>query len=99
MACGPRLAAVALLRAGGRGEVALAERLLDQAAVVVVRERLARDLLGGDHGHVRDLLAELVERAAGIMLDVAPRLGEQLLTLARGLHLGLVGEVVGRLAR
>ena len=34
--------------AGQRGEVDLGQRLFDQAAVVLVVERLARDLLGGD---------------------------------------------------
>ena len=67
------------------GEVDLRQRLLDQAAVVLLVERLARDLLGGGDRQVRDLLAELVERAAGLVLDVAARLREQLLALLRGL--------------
>ena len=44
------------------------------AAVVLVVERLARDLLGGEHREVGDLLADLLERAAGLLLDVAARL-------------------------
>jgi len=47
-------------------EVDLLERLLDQAALVVLVERLAGDLLGGEHGERRDLLADLVERPAGL---------------------------------
>ena len=82
-----------------RREVDLAERLLDQAAVVVRGQRLARDLLGGDHGEVGDLLADLLERAARLGLDVAPRGRHQLLALLGGLRLRLVGQRLGRLAR
>ena len=56
------------------GEVDLRQRLLDEAAVVLRVERLAGDLLGGGDRQVRDLPAELVERAAGLVLDVAARL-------------------------
>src|SRR5215210_2207629 len=86
-------------RAGQLREVDLAEGLLDQAAVVLLGERLARDLLGGRDGQVRDLLAQLVERAASLVLDVATGLREQLLALLDGLRLGLVLEVLTRLAR
>src|ERR671914_620811 len=55
--------------------------------------------LGGDHGEVGDLLADLVERAARLGLDVAPRRGEQLLALLGRIGLGLVLERVGCLAR
>ena len=46
------------------GEVELAERLLDEAPLVGVVERLARDLLGGHDRQVGDLPADVVERAA-----------------------------------
>ena len=36
-------------------------------------ERLARDLLGGQHGEVGDLVADLLDRAARLVLDVAAR--------------------------
>ena len=47
------------------------ERLLDQALLVGVVERLARDLLGGHDRQVGDLPADVVERALGGRLDVA----------------------------
>ena len=76
--------------AGERREVDLVERLLDQAAVVVVVERLAGDLLGGHHRQVGDLLADLVERPAGLRLDVLARGLHQLLAVLLGVGLGLV---------
>src|SRR5215218_854787 len=88
-----------LLGAGERGEVDLAQRLLDQAAVIAVVERLARDLLGRDDREVGYLLADLVERAAGLGLDVLARRGHQLLAVLLGRGLGLVHVRVGRLAR
>ena len=52
----------ALLPLGGRSrqrrEVHLRQRLLDQAAMVVLVERLPRHLLGGRHRQVGDLLAD-----------------------------------------
>ena len=75
------------------------ERLLDQAALVGVVERLARDLLGGHDREVGDLPADVVERPLGGGLDVAlGALGgfrEDLLAALAGLV--LVG--LGRLAR
>ena len=44
------------------GEVELGEGVLDQAALVVVGERLARDLLRGEDGEVGDLVADLLDR-------------------------------------
>jgi hypothetical protein len=80
-------------------EVHLGERILDQAAVVVAVERLARDLLRGEHREVAHLLADLVERAPGLLLDVAPRGLHELLAGALGRGLGLVLVGVSRLAR
>jgi hypothetical protein len=67
--------------------------------VILLGERLARDLLGGRDREVGDLLAQLVERSARLVLDVAPGLGEQLLALLHGLGLRLVLDVLARLAR
>src|SRR5215218_1593863 len=79
-----------LLGAGERGEVDLAQRLLDQAAVIAVVERLARDLLGRDDREVGYLLADLVERAAGLGLvhvrvGRLARAGDDVLRLLTGL--------------
>ena len=83
-----------------RGEVELAERLLDEPLLVVVVEHLARDLLGRHHRQVGDLAADVVERALARRLDVALGVcrvgfGEDLLAALFGL--ALVG--LGRLAR
>src|SRR5215218_4201698 len=82
---------VAPLPTQGR-EVELVEGLLDQAALVALVERLARHLLGGPDGEVGDLLADLLDRAAGLGLDVAAGLLEHLVALGLGLgeHLALV---------
>jgi hypothetical protein len=64
-----------------RAEVELAERFLDQALLIVVVERLAGHLLGGEDRQVGDLGADLLDRAARLGLDVATRLLEQLLAL------------------
>ena len=48
-----------------------ASGLLDEPALVVVGQRLARDLLRGEHGEVGDLGADLLDRAARLGLDVA----------------------------
>ena len=58
------------------------ERLLDEPLLVGLGERLARDLLGGEHGEVGDLVADLLDRAARLGLDVAARLLHHLLALA-----------------
>src|SRR5215207_7067013 len=54
-------------------KVDLAERLLDQALLIVWIERLPGDLLGGEHREVGDLLADALERAPRLRLDVAAR--------------------------
>src|SRR5258707_9567086 len=78
-----------------RREVQLAQRLLDEAALVLLVERLARDLLGGEDRQVGDLVADLLDRAARLGLDVALGLLEQLLALGLGL---LHGRGFGGLA-
>ena len=78
----PFALAAALALAGEHAEVDLAERLVDEALLVVLVERLARDLLRGDHGERGHLLADAVERAARLRLDLAAGLLHQL--LARG---------------
>ena len=60
----PRASAPRLLRAGESREVDLAQRLLDEAALVLLVERLAGDLLGRQHGEVGDLLADLLAASA-----------------------------------
>src|SRR5690606_10712211 len=62
-------------------EVELAEGLLDEAALVVLAERLPRHLLRRLDGEVGDLLADLLDRAAGLHLDVTAGLGDELLAL------------------
>ena len=74
-----------LVRASTEGaEVELRESVLDEALLVVIGERLARDLLGREHGQVGDLAADLVDRATGLGLDVTPGLLEQALALGAG---------------
>src|SRR4029079_16584663 len=48
---------------GERRKVELLERLLDEPALVLGGERLARHLLRGQHGEVGDLGADLLDRA------------------------------------
>src|SRR4029079_6364207 len=64
-----------------RREVELAQRLLDEPLLVVLGERLAGHLLGRQHGEIGDLVTDLLDRAARLGLDVAPRLGQELLAL------------------
>src|SRR5512132_1933225 len=80
-------------------EVELAERLLDKALLVVGVERLARDLLGGQDRQVRDLAADLLDRAARLGLDVVARLLQELLALDLGLRQGLTLADLAGLAR
>jgi hypothetical protein len=69
---GPAPPSVVLCCSGGDArEVQFAERLLDEAALVGVVERLARDLLGGQHREIGDLTANVVERPLAGGLDVA----------------------------
>ena len=76
-------------------EVEVAQRLLDEALLVVLGERLARDLLGREHRQVGNLATDLVDRAAGLRLDVTTGLLEQPLALGAG---GLDGFLLMRLA-
>src|SRR5438034_921612 len=90
---------MALVTSTGSNFFSLRQRLLDQPLVVIGVQRLARDLLGGDDGQVRDLLADLVERTLRLELDLAPGALECLLVLfARPLP-RLALEGLGRLAR
>src|SRR3954467_14632300 len=68
-----------------RREVQLAERFLDEATLVVLVERLARDLLGREDRQVGDLVADLLDRAPRLGLDVALGLLEHLRALGAGL--------------
>ena len=95
----PPSACSAASPSGERREVDLGERLLDQPLVVGVVERLAGDLLGREHGQVGDLLADLLERALRLGLDVAARRGDQLLALGLAVGGRLRDRVLGRLAR
>src|SRR4029077_10296747 len=81
------------------GEVDLGQRLVDQALLVVSREGLAGHLLGRQHREVGDLLADALQGAARLRLDVAAGGGEQLLallaTVLRRLRLRRVGGLAG----
>ena len=55
--------------------------------MVLLGERLAGDLLRRHHREVGDLLAELLERTARLVLDVAACGREQLLALLRRLRI------------
>src|SRR5581483_9999178 len=90
------------------GEVEVADRFLDQTAVVLVVEDLPGDLRRRLERQVRDLRADRLDRPAGLRLDLLPRLldaprplGVQLLletvTLRVG-HLAGLGEDRLRLA-
>ena len=76
-------------------EVEVAQGLLDEALLVGLGQRLARDLLGREHRQVGDLAADLVDRPAGLGLDVAAGLLEQALALGAG---GLDGFLLMRVA-
>ena len=89
----------ASLPAGERREVELRQRLVDEAALVLLRQRAARHLLRGGDGEVGDLAADLGDRAPGLGLDVAAGLLEQLLAAAAGLLRRLALVDLGGLAR
>src|SRR5215210_396908 len=78
--------------AGEGGEVELGHGLLDEAALVVGRERLAGDLLGREDREVGDLGTDVLDRPARLRLDVLACLLEQLLAalLALGDRVGLL---------
>src|SRR3954471_2047165 len=82
-----------------RLEVELGQGLLDQPALVVLVERLARHLLGGHDREIGDLRADLRDRAARLGLDVAARLLHQLLALDARLLDRLALRRLGGLAR
>src|SRR4030095_1025327 len=86
----PSLGPLLLTRLGGavpaeRAEVDLLQRLVDQALLILVVERLAGHLLGRQHGQVGDLPADPLQRAPGLRLDVAPSGREQLPALLAAL--------------
>src|SRR5215213_2042640 len=67
------------------GEVELLDRLVDQAAVILLVEHLARDARGRDDRQLGHLLAQLLERAARLGLDLLARVLDP--ALALGLEL------------
>src|SRR5829696_1264259 len=67
------------------GEVEVADRLVDEAAVIRLVEHLPGDPGGGDDGELGDLRAQLLERAAGLGLDLLARVLDP--ALALGLEL------------
>ena len=69
------------------GEVELPDGAVDQAAVVVAVEHLAGHLGGGDQRQLGDLVADLVERALGLGLDLP--LGLRQPAVAVGLELAM----------
>ena len=89
-------------RRGDAAEVQLAQRLLDQPALVGIGERLAGDLLGGQDRQVGDLAADVVAapaRVAASMLRSA-RLAassSDLLAAPLGLLLVRLGRLAGAL--
>src|SRR5581483_5197322 len=91
-------------RCGGRSlrpapfelaEVDLGERLVDQPLLVGARERLARDLLGGEQAEPADLVADLAERLVRRLLDLAARLLEAALAVLLGLQADALALRVG----
>src|SRR6478752_4431444 len=101
--------ALLVLRSREGGEVDLAEGLLDEPLLVLGVEALAGHLLRRQHGQIGDLLADLLQRAPRLGLDVALGLGDEVLALllAGGGRLGFRGlrrlpraghDVVGLLA-
>ena len=89
---------LALLAREGR-EVQLGHGLLDQAALVLGRQRLPGHLLGGQDREVGDLGADLLDRATGLRLDVLARLLEQLLAALPALDDQVGLGLLARLAR
>jgi len=80
-------AAIRLVVALQDAEVELADRLVDQAALILVVERLAGDLLGRDEAQLGDLGADRLERAPRLGFDLALRLLESPLSVGLGLLL------------
>src|ERR1044072_3122818 len=79
-----------------RREVELRQGVLDELALVVVGQRLARDLLGREDREVGDLVADLLDRAPRLGLDLAPGGLEHLLALGlTRLHRGGLGGARG----
>src|SRR5213593_2975321 len=76
-------------------EVELPDRLVDQAPVIGIVERLPSYLLGGHQGQGRDLGADLLERPARLGLDLAARLLEPPLTVGLRLLLHPLALRVG----
>src|SRR5581483_11008438 len=66
-------------------EVEVADRLLDQLAVVLAVEHLPRHLRGRDQRQLADLGPDLLERALRLGLDLPLRLLEPALTVGLGL--------------
>ena len=82
-----------------RREVEVADRVLDQLAVVVAVEHLAGHLRGRDERELGDLGADLLERADRLGLDLLARLLEPALPVGLDLLLGALALRLGDLAR
>ena len=81
-----------------RGEVELADRVLDQLAVVVAVEHLAGHLRGRQQRQLGHLGADLLERADRLGLDLLARVLEPALPVGLGLLAGALALRVADLA-
>src|SRR5580765_6335476 len=79
-------------------EVELADRLIDQAPLILVVERLAGDLLGRDEAQFGHLRADHLERAPGLGVDLALRLLHPPLPVDLGLFLDALLHRLAHLA-
>src|SRR6478672_4376642 len=87
------------LLSGERREVELAQRFLHELALVLLGERLARDLLRRQDRQAGHLLAQLADRALDRGLRVLARLLENLLARVPSLLDALALDGLSRLAR
>src|SRR5262249_23073230 len=94
--CGGRRLSRRLLE---RGEVEVADRVLDQPPVIGVVEHLARDLRGRLERQLGDLVADLLESALRLGLDLPPCFLEPSLAVGLRLVLDALPLRVGDAAR
>src|SRR6266496_999992 len=85
MRCAEAISGPPLVVALQDAEVELADRLVDQAPLVLVVERFARHLLGGEEAQLGNLGPDRFERAPRLGLDLALRLLEAPLPVSLGL--------------